>query len=74
MAQMVPSQPDTDTPGSERRVFDCLADALPHQWLVFHARRFTLPGHRGHTPREHELDFLVVAPEKGLLGIEPATR
>ena len=70
MARMVPSQPDSDTPGSERRVFDCLADALPRDWVVFHARRFTLPGLRGHGPREHELDFLVVAPERGLLGIE----
>lgn len=70
MARMIPSQPDPDTPGSERRVFECLADALPHGWVVFHSRRFTVPARPGHLPAEHELDFLVVSPDRGLLGIE----
>lgn len=70
MARMIPSQPDLDTPGAERRVFELLADALPESWVVFHARRVTLPGGEGRPPRELELDFLVVAPDRGLLAIE----
>jgi hypothetical protein len=66
MARMIPSQPDADTPGSERRVFDCLSVALPDRWTVFHARRFTLPSRHGEPTRELELDFLVLAPDRGL--------
>jgi hypothetical protein len=46
---MIPAQPDADTPGSERRVLDCLSVALPESWTVFHARRFTLPSRHGDT-------------------------
>jgi hypothetical protein len=70
MARMIPAYPDADTPGSERRVFECLSVALPDRWTVFHARRFTLPSRHGEPTRELELDFLVLAADRGLLGIE----
>ena len=70
MAQVFPSVPDTGTPASERKVFEQLAVGLPHDWRVFHSRRLTIPS-RGQAPaRECELDFLVIDPSRGLLGIE----
>ena len=36
---------------------------------MFHARRFTLPSRHGEPTRELEIDFLVLAPDRGLLGI-----
>jgi hypothetical protein len=70
MARMVPSQPDADAPGSEKRVFDCFRDGLPPEWVVLHSRRFVLPGGRGAPAEEGEIDFLVLDPARGLLALE----
>jgi hypothetical protein len=67
---MVPSQPDADAAVSEKRVFDCLRDGLPQEWLVLHSRRFVLPGGRGSAIQEGEIDFLVLDPARGLLALE----
>ena len=47
MARMIPSEPDADTPDSERYVFGRLRDRLPDDWSVLHARRFFLPARDG---------------------------
>lgn len=70
MARMIPSQPKSDAPDSERRVFSRFAEKLPDAWVVFHARRFLLPGDAQGGPEEGELDFLVLDPSRGYLGLE----
>jgi hypothetical protein len=67
---MIPSQPDADTPASERTVFDAFRAGLPDDWLVLHARRFVLPGEKGAPSEEGEIDFLVLDPTRGLLALE----
>lgn len=70
MARMVPSQPDADTPRSERSVFEKFRDGLPDDWLVLHSRRFALPGGRESAIEQGEIDFLVLDPARGLLALE----
>ena len=68
MAQMIPKTPDHDTPHSERKVFEILQKELPKEWTVIHARRFVLPG--GRRVKEGEVDFIVLDPSRGFLGLE----
>jgi len=70
MARMIPKTPDTDSPGSERYVFGRLRDGLPDAITVLHARRFVLPATNRRAEQEGELDFLVVDPSRGMLGLE----
>jgi hypothetical protein len=67
---MIPPTPDPDTPASERYVFTRLQFALPDSFTILHARRFVLPVSSGHAPTEGELDFLVLDPARGMLGLE----
>jgi hypothetical protein len=67
---MLPSQPDADAPTSERKVFAALERQLPADWTVFHSRRLVLPSRGGGPAIERELDFLVIDPARGLLGLE----
>jgi Nuclease-related domain len=82
---MLPSQPDADTPQSEQKVFAAFARHLPADWTVFHSRRIVLPrssvslraprgsvkGHESGLPvDERELDFVVIDPRRGMLGLE----
>lgn len=67
---MLPSRPDADTPDSERKVFTALERHLPRDWIVFHSRRIVLPRHDGTPGAECELDFLVIDPARGILGLE----
>ena len=70
MPRMFPSQPDADAPDSERKVFAALAKQLPASWMVFHSQRVSIPS-TGHPPATAgELDFLVVDPQRGMLGLE----
>lgn len=69
MARMHPPQPDGDVPASERKVFERLRQ-LPDPWLVIHARRFLLPANAGREPAEGEVDFLVLDPDRGYIGLE----
>lgn len=70
MARMLPTQPDADAPESERRVFAALQRQLPESWTVFHARRLIVPSAGRGPATECELDFLVLDPSRGLLGLE----
>ena len=69
MPRMLPPRPDSDTPDSERKVFTAFERHLPRDWTVFHSRRIVLPG-QGGGPLESELDFLVIDPARGMLGLE----
>ena len=69
MPRMLPPRPDADTPDSERKVFTAFERHLPRDWTVFHSRRFVLP-RQGGGPTESELDFLVIDPARGILGLE----
>ena len=70
MPRMLPTQPDADTPESERKVFTAFERHLPHDWTVFHSRRIVLPRQGAGPVVERELDFLVIDPARGLLGLE----
>ncbi len=70
MPRMLPAAPDADTPDSERKVFAAFERQLPRDWTVFHSRRLVLPRHSAGPVVERELDFLVIDPARGLLGLE----
>jgi hypothetical protein len=67
---MIPAQADTGTPESERKVFSVFQRQLPSSWTVFHARRLVIPSSGRGPARECEIDFLVVDPQRGMLGLE----
>ena len=69
MARMIPASPAPETPRSEGRLYERFRTDLPDAWTVIHSQRFLLPRHRGFA-REGELDFLIVDPARGALGIE----
>ena len=68
MAKMIPSRPAPETPASERRVYQRFQSELPDNWTVIHSQRFLLPVN-GRT-RDGELDFLVLDPSRGAVGLE----
>jgi len=70
MARIHPGEPDSDSTASEKVVFQRLRDGLPGDWTVLHARRFLLPGDGKRKPVEGEVDFLVLDPDRGFLGLE----
>jgi hypothetical protein len=70
MARIHPAHPDPGAPASERRVFERLRDGLPGDWVVIHGQRIVRDSRAGTTPFEGELDFLVVMPEWGWIGLE----
>lgn len=67
MARMIPESLSPETPASERFVYKRLEAGLPESWTVIHGRRFFLPGN---PPVEGELDFLVIDPSRGGIGLE----
>jgi ATP:corrinoid adenosyltransferase len=70
MPRMLPAHPDPGAPDSERKVFAALERQLPASWTVFHSRRLVLPS-KGRGPAvERELDFVVIDPARGMLGLE----
>ena len=68
MATMYPSGPDPDTPMSEKKVFTILEQSLPADWVVFHSRRLNIPTNRGLI--EREIDFVILDPARGFIGLE----
>ena len=67
MSQMLPPDIDDDAPPGERDVFAALREAPgTDDWIVFHS----LGIGRHTTQREGEADFVVLAPELGILVIE----
>ncbi len=69
MAKMIPESLVAGTPGSERRLYESFRNELPDAWTVIHGQRFLLP-ERGARSQEGELDFLILDPERGGLGLE----
>ena len=65
MARLIPSFMDDTTPQGERDVFNMLS-AGPDDWVALHSLDLA-PWNRG---LRTELDFLVLAPETGMLCIE----
>ena len=70
MAHMIPGVPAPEAPASERRVYEGFRSELPNTWTVIHSQRFLLPARRGAREEEGELDFLVLDPSRGALGLE----
>lgn len=76
MARMIPPVPAAETPDSERRVYERFQSELPDTWTVVHSQRFLLlesrpdrsASRRG--PHEGEIDFLVLDPSRGAIGLE----
>ena len=68
MARMIPRRPAPETPDSERRVYEQFHCTLPATWTVIHSQRFLLPASR--RVQEGELDFLLLDPSRGALGLE----
>ncbi len=67
MSQMLPPDIDDDAPPGERDVFAALREAPGAKgWIVFHS----LGIGRHATQMEGEVDFVVLAPELGMLVIE----
>lgn len=65
MARMIPSFMDDHTPPGERDVFNLLA-AGPDDWVALHALDLA-PWNKG---LRTEVDFIVIAPDAGILCIE----
>lgn len=76
MARMIPPVPAPETPDSERRVYERFRSDLPDTWTVVHSQRFLLPAGRPdrsasrREPQEGEIDFLVLDPSRGAIGLE----
>lgn len=74
MARMIPPVPALETPDSERHVYERFQSVLPDSWTVIHSQRFLLPMRGGKLEerlhREGELDFLVLDPLRGAIGLE----
>ncbi len=74
MARMIPPVPALETPDSERHVYERFQSVLPDSWTVIHSQRFLLPMRGGKREerlhREGELDFLVLDPLRGAIGLE----
>ena len=68
MAKMIPSRLAPETPASERRVYQRFQSELPGTWTVIHSQRFLLPVNG--RIRDGELDFLVLDPSRGAVGLE----
>ncbi len=67
---MIPTEPDADTPASERYVFGRLRERLPDAWTVLHARRFFLPAREGRRAQQGEVDFIVIDPSRGIAALD----
>ena len=68
MASMIPHVLAPETPNSERRMYELFRDKLPGAWKAIHGQRFLLPAK--HRTLEGELDFLLLDPARGVLGLE----
>ena len=70
MANMIPPVLAPETPDSEKLMYTLLRDRFPDTWKAIHGQRFLLPAKHGARTRERELDFLVLDPSRGALGLE----
>ena len=67
---MIPSSIDPSVVESEKVVFSALRSELPASWVVLHGKRFVLPAVGGRPPVEGEVDFIILDPNRGYLGVE----
>ena len=71
---MIPSIAAPEAPDSERYVYERFQSVLPPAWIVIHSQRFLLPrngrSRDGRLDREGELDFLILDPSRGAIGLE----
>ncbi len=70
MPRMIPSTVDPDVPDSEKVVFAAMQKHLPASWVVLHGKRFVLPSDGRRPPVEGEVDFIVLDPSRGYVGLE----
>jgi len=73
MATMYPQRlPSSVKSKAERKLFDLLRDHLPNAYTVIWSIDWTIPrpSSSGGGPRESEIDFLVLHPDKGILVLE----
>jgi len=70
MAHMYPYpiRPETESM-AERKVYTACARQLPPEWRVFHGARWLVRDRRGGA-RDGETDFVIAAPERGLIVLE----
>lgn len=57
-------------PRSERKVYESLLEELPNNWLVIHSLEFIVTTTSSNSHGDREADFVVFAPEYGVLVIE----
>lgn len=75
MAQTHPTALAEEVRNDPRRsaevlVFDWLQADLPEPYRVYYSARWLSKGRKGESPRDGEIDFVLVHPDKGLLLIE----
>lgn len=70
MARMIPHVVDPNAIQSEKDVFAELERQLPASWTVLHGKRFVIPAAGRRPPVEGEVDFIVLDPNRGYIGIE----
>ncbi|NUU41846.1 NERD domain-containing protein/DEAD/DEAH box helicase [Tardiphaga robiniae] len=67
MATMIPPAPSSDTPGSERRVFEGLKNCADSgDWTILHSLGFSSTWTGGYG----EIDFVVIIPRLGIVCVE----
>ena len=68
MAMMFPTRLGSKANSSEVKVWERLA-GLPDEWTVIRTKRFSIPS-RLSEPVEGEMDYLVIDPARGCVGLE----
>lgn len=74
MANIIPKLTDTQIsqiePKSEQKVYKALYEQLPDNWLVIHSLEFVKKTSSYNSHGDREADFVIFAPEYGVLVIE----
>lgn len=70
MPRMIPNTVDPGAVESEKVVFAAMQKQLPAGWVVLHGKRFVLPSDGRRPPIEGEVDFIVLDPSRGYVGLE----
>lgn len=70
MPRMIPAEIPHDATGSEGAVFEAMKQQLPKSWIVIFGKRFNIPSEQGRRAKEGEVDFIVLDPSRGYVGIE----
>ena len=69
MPTFYPTTCPQDAPTSEKKVFEAFK-SLPSDWIVIHGTPVFEFAKGHHPPHEREIDFIVIHPKRGLLGLE----